>query len=218
MDSHEMRTVSAPIVVTVAVQTCEDCGAAEPRTSLSGVWLCDRCTDRRVEMITGYPEAPEAPPPLEIVTEDGRRHVLIFRIRRSPTGIEVELEEADAPAGEGYLFAVPGAHDANVEELVNSVRNRAEAEVSRRYLELHPNRSKWIVRDDDVAGRLIFSEESGPGGPHDVVIDGRTLTWREFGEALEPYEGWRFRLVIEDPSVDLRPDAHVVELPKRDVD
>ena len=97
MDSHEMRTVSAPIVVTVAVQTCEDCGAAEPRTSLSGVWLCDRCTDRRVEMITGYPEAPEAPPPLEIVTEDGRRHVLIFRIRRSPTGIEVELEEADAP-------------------------------------------------------------------------------------------------------------------------
>jgi hypothetical protein len=50
-------------------------------------------------------------------------------------------------------------------------------------------------------------------GPYSVVVDGRTLTWEEFGEALEPFEGWRFRLVIEDPGIDLRPDAAVIELP-----
>jgi hypothetical protein len=32
------------------------------------------------------------------------------------------------------------------------------------------------------------------------------------GAALESCEGWRFRLLIEDPAVDVRPDADVVEL------
>jgi hypothetical protein len=106
----------------VAAETCEDCGATEPRTSLGGVLLCDRCTDRRVAVIMGYPELPDPPPPLEIVSGDGRRHVLNFRIWRAPTGIEVELEEAEVPVGEGYHFAVVGAHDANIEELVTPLR------------------------------------------------------------------------------------------------
>ncbi len=94
--------------------------------------------------------------------------------------------------------------------------------MSRQYLELNPHRSGWISRKDEVAGMLIFSEENGIGGPYDVVVDGRTLTWEEFGRSLEPFEGWRFRLVIEDRCVDLRPDADVLELalevPDSDVD
>jgi hypothetical protein len=48
--------------------------------------------------------------------------------------------------------------------------------------------------------------------PFDVVIDGRTLTWSEFGQALHSFEGWRFRMTIEDPCDDLRPDAIVHSL------
>ena len=44
----------------------------------------------------------------------------------------------------------------------------------------------------------------------DVVVDGSRLTWDELGHALEPYEGWRFCLVLEDPCDDLRPDADVI--------
>lgn len=33
------------------------------------------------------------------------------------------------------------------------------------------------------------------------------------GRALEPFEGWRFRIVVEDPCDDLRPDADVIALP-----
>jgi hypothetical protein len=194
-------------------ETCHDCGASEPRTSLDGVWVCDRCADRRVAMITGHPELPDPPAPLEMMSGDGRRHILTFRIGRTPTGIGVELVESGVPIGEGYHFAVLGAHDASLEDLVTSVREQAEAETSRQYLEPNPHRPGWISRDDEVAGRFIWNEANETGGPYDVVVDGRTLTWEEFGEALEPYEGWRFRLVIEDPSVDLRPDAPVIEFP-----
>jgi hypothetical protein len=144
---------------------------------------------------------------------DGRLHVLKFRILRPPTGIEVELEEAGVPIGEGYHFAVLGTHDADIEELVTSVRSQAEAEISRQYLEPHPHRSGWIISDDEVAGMFICSQDTGTDGPYDVVVDGRTLTWEEFGKALASYEGRRFRLVIEDRCVDLRADADVTELP-----
>lgn len=206
------------MVMPMAADMCGDCGAADPRTTLAGELLCDRCTDRRVAVITGHPELPDPPPPLEITSSDGRRHVLKFRIWRAPTGIEVELEEVEVPIGEGYHFGVLGAHDANIEELVTSVRNQAKAEMSRQYLEPHPHRSGWTIHDDEVAGMLICNEDSGTEGPYDVVVDGRTLTWEEFGEALGPYEGWRFRLVIEDRCVDLRPDADVVQLPYPDID
>jgi ArsR family transcriptional regulator len=32
-----------------------------------------------------------------------------------------------------------------------------------------------------------------------VIVDGRKLTWDGLGRALEPYEGWQFRLLIEEP-------------------
>ena len=39
------------------------------------------------------------------------------------------------------------------------------------------------------------------------VVDGRTMSWEALGLALEPYEGWGFRLVIEDRVRDVRSDA-----------
>jgi hypothetical protein len=143
---------------------------------------------------------------------DGRRHQLRFRIWRAPTGVEAELEEAGVPAGEGYHFTVLGAHDADVDELVGRVTSQAEAEVGRLYLEPNTHRGGWVVAGDEVAGRLVWADEQSSGGPFDVVVDGRTLRWEELGAALGSYEGWRFRLVLEDPCDDARPDAEVIQL------
>jgi hypothetical protein len=196
----------------MGTEKCDDCGAANPRVSLGDASLCDRCADRRVARMTGYPELPEPPPAISFTAPDGRRHELKFRWWRAPTGVEVEVEEIGVPVGEGYHFAVLGAHDAEVDELVAQVTQRAETEIGRQYLEPHPDRSGWLLYHDEVAGRLVCSDEHGIGGPYDVIVDGRTLTWAEFGHALEPYEGWRFRLVLEDRCEDVRPDAEVIPL------
>ncbi len=39
-------------------------------------------------------------------------------------------------------------------------------------------------RGEEVVGRFMWSDEGVAGVPFDVVIDGRTLTWEEFGVAL----------------------------------
>jgi hypothetical protein len=129
----------------------------------------------------------------------------------------VQLDEVGVPVGEGYRFAVLGDHDADVEEvLVARVRSLAESEVGRLYLEPTRHRHGWDLGGDEVVGRLVWNDEAGGGRPCSVIIDGRTLSWQEFGTSLEAYEGWRFRLVTEDPIVDARSDADIVEFPVRD--
>ncbi len=63
-----------------------------------------------------------------------------------------------------------------------------------------------------MAGRLVWNDEGVDGRPFNAVIDGRTLTWEELGCALESYEGWSFRLVIESSIDDTRGDAEVIKL------
>lgn len=127
-----------------------------------------------------------------------------YRIWRAPTGISVELREEKTSGGEGgFKFGVLGDHDADVPMLVSAVRARAEAEMSRCYLEPDPGGSGWTLAGEDVSGRLEWDPD---GGPYRVVIDGRSLSWEEFGLALGSFEGWRFRMVIEDRSADVRSD------------
>ena len=115
--------------------------------------------------------------------------------------------------GEGYQFAVLGDNDADVDMLVAKVRSMAETEIGRQYLERTTDRNRWTVGDDgEVAGRLVGSDDGGNGEPYNVVVDGRMMTWEELAMALESYEGWGFRLVIEDRVRDLRSDAEIIEL------
>ena len=62
-------------------------------------------------------------------------------------------------------------------------------------------------------GRFIWSEEGAAGAPLDVVIDGRTLSWDQFGEALSAYEGWNFRLLIEDRVVEAETEVEAEVIP-----
>jgi hypothetical protein len=36
-----------------------------------------------------------------------------------------------------------------------------------------------------------------------VVVDGREITWEEFGRMLMTFEGWQFKLEIRDISEEL---------------
>jgi hypothetical protein len=194
---------------------CDDCGSKTADHYLGEVLLCDGCFNKRVAELTGYPDLPEAPPPLTLTDAEGRQHRLRFRVWRAPPGIEVELEELGVPVWEGYRRAVLGAHDADVGELISAVRSRALEDMSRRFLQPNPYRPGYLVAEDTdvVEGRLVWNETgSEVGTPYDILVDGKKLTWEELGRALEAYEGWRIRIELADRIDDLRPDATVTRL------
>ena len=192
---------------------CEDCGEVDTNAVLSGVEVCDRCFDRRMSADTGLPRLPDPPLPIVLTGPDGRPHLLRYRIWRAGVGIEVQLDETGVAVGEGYRFAVLGDNDADVDTLVTEVRSTAETEIGRQYLQRATDRHRWTLGDaDEVAGRFAWSDGSGDGEPYNVVVDGRTISWEDLARALESYDGWGFRLVIEDRVRHLRSDAEIIEL------
>ncbi|QCX82226.1 hypothetical protein C9F11_43230 (plasmid) [Streptomyces sp. YIM 121038] len=184
---------------------CLECGRRPADQWLDGDGpLCDPCLDGRISTATGMPKLPLAPPPIEVEGGDGRRHVLRYRLWRAPTGISVRLVEECRATDEGFEFGVLGDHDADVNQLLARVRAKAEAEISHCYLEPDPRGTGWRLADEEVAGRLVWNPD---GSPFRVVVDGRTLSWAELGEALSSFEGCRFRLTIDDSLADARSEA-----------
>jgi hypothetical protein len=65
-------------------------------------------------------------------------------------------------------------------------------------LETAPPNGRVLLAVDDVTGRLVCSGRSPyTRSSYKVVIDGREMAWEQFGQTLEAFEGFRFRLVIE---------------------
>lgn len=177
---------------------CADCGLGSVRMNLGVVPLCDRCFDVRIAEATGWSPLPDPPPPESITGPDGRVHRIEYRIWRSPGGVVVEAEE-DGDPFDGFYVEVVGAQDADPGALVERVRAAIRRRIGRQDLELAPGRDHWIISGFDLRGRLVWSEQAEA---YDVVVDGRRLTWEDLGRALEPFEGWQFRLSFRATDVD----------------
>ena len=194
----------------MTAELCTECAVRPVRMVLSNVPLCDRCSDRRVAAITGFPELPDPPQAHTYTGPDGRAHAMEFRLWRAPTGIVAEAQETSAPVGEGYRVEVLGDHDANVDQLIQILRDRVTAQIGRLYLEPSHTWPEWTLMGDELVGRVVYQEGEPTYG---VVVDGRTLSWEEFGGTLGAYEGWQFRLKMGDPADDLHGDEDVIAVP-----
>jgi len=157
--------------------------------------LCDSCFDERISAATGWPRLPAPPPPKTVTGPDGRTRRLRFRLWRTPGGISAEAIE-QGPGGDsedGYTLKVFGDHDADPAVLLAALDEQVRAETSRCYLE-HDDPLGWQVTGTDVAGRVLGGQDDAP----DVIIDGRRLSWAQFGRMVASFEGWWFRLSFGD--------------------
>jgi len=194
---------------------CADCGANPVHMNLGTVSLCDRCFDVRIAASTGWPRLPEPPGPETIAGPDGRLHRIVYRLWRSPGGVAVEAEEDGKPF-DGFYAEVVGPHEADPAPLVERTRAAIRRRIGRQDLKVGPGGPYWIISDDDLLGRLVWNGNDDPfggGEPYDVVVDGRRLSWEEFGRALEPFEGWEFRLSFRHEDIDADGREPAVDLP-----
>ncbi len=157
--------------------------------------FCDSCADELIAAATGWPRLEGPPPPDAFRGPDGIEHRMVYRVLRTPGGIEVLAEEDGWAVEDGYRLALLGPHDADVGSMFDQLRRRLRDAISRQYLERSGHRGGWIMRGTEVEGRLVWRDD---GRGYDVVVDGRRLSWEEFGAVLEPFEGWTFRLSIRD--------------------
>ena len=144
--------------------------------------------------------------PISLVDCAGVSHTFHFRTRlMGPEMVVLEAFELKNGAPAGYRFqliADPGEDRfAQLARLVQKMRRA----LGTRYLDDSPHGLQ--IKDMEVRGH-IEADLSDEGNLFDarlpmLIIDGREVTWEEFGHMLMTFEGYQFKLKIADPSDDV---------------
>jgi hypothetical protein len=99
---------------------------------------------------------------------------------------------------EGYRFQVIGSIESDTLDLFNQLIDRIKRALSRKHIEMGAYGLE-ITDDNIVRGTIDCDDEFDMRVPL-LIIDGKLVTWEEFGRMLMEYEGWDFKLEIFDKS------------------
>ena len=106
-----------------------------------------------------------------------------------------ELQDG-VPAG--YQFQIIGDPQDDLFAMLGRMIEKIRRTLSVKHLVDHPVHGLQIV-DQIVRGSIECDLETDDRMPL-MVIDGREVTWEEFGRILMTFEGWQFKLEIFDRS------------------
>ena len=164
--------------------------------------LCLKCYNQIVSEMFGVDFKHQDFPPVTLQDVDGNNHEFQFATRLLGDMLIIEALEMKGGEPDGYRFSVMGDPDEGSLELYMSLFTRVCRALGRKHIELGD--LGWRITDDNmVRGRI----DSNPDIEYDrvplLVIDGKDITWEEFGRMLMTYEGFNFRMEITDSIEDL---------------
>jgi hypothetical protein len=161
--------------------------------------LCNQCLNAEVARSDGLDKFEHARfNPVEIADCTGEAHVFHFRTRLFGPGVALDAFELHDGYPAGYQFQIIGEPQ---EELL-VLLGRLIAKIRRALSIKHVKDGELGLQIADhlaVQGR-IESDSAEDGRVPLLVVDGREITWDEFGRMILTCEGWQFRLEIRDKS------------------
>ena len=97
----------------------------------------------------------------------------------------------------GYQFQIIGEPEEDLLVLFGRLIEKIRRGVARKHLKRE--RHGVQIADRVVCG-MIEWDDAQDGSVPLLNIDGREITWQEFGRMLMTFEGWQFKLEIRDKS------------------
>lgn len=160
---------------------------------------CSRCYNRVIsEMYELDFQHPNFQPIL-LQDVDGDSHEFHFRTRVIGVGISIEALEIKDGKPEGYEFQVIGDLEADPLELFGKLFERVRGALSLKHI-CSGEYGLEICDEGVVRGRIDEDDEIDWGRVPRLVIDGKSISWEDFGRMLLTYNGWNFKLEIFDLS------------------
>jgi len=185
---------------------CETCGTAVPSydaVSYGSIErgyreLCTSCFNVEMASALGLERFEQVRPQPIVMTDcAGEQHEFHFQIRVLGDVMALEAFELKAGVPGGYQFEILGEPDGEPLPLLGSLIERMRRNLSVRYLVRDEDGAR--IAEQTVCGRIEW-DASGEGRVPLLVIDGRDVSWDEFGRMLMSFEGWQFRVAIRDRS------------------
>jgi hypothetical protein len=164
--------------------------------------LCTKCFNTEVAESDGLDKFEHADfAPVELTDCDGQAHVFHFRTRLFGPGVAIDAFEVREGHPAGYQFQVIGAPEDDPLTLLARLIEKMRLAISIKHLKVG-SLGLQIADHPIVRGRIGW-DEAEEGRVPLLVVDGRDITWDEFGRMLMTFEGWQFKLDIRDKSEEL---------------
>lgn len=187
--------------------TCDSCGVV-PRLFDSVQYgseggpsrlLCGRCFNLEVARRNGLVEFEHVDfEPLTMSDARGREHVFQFRTHLFGVGVAIDAIEVTEEGPEGYCFKVIGHEEDDLLELLARLVTKMRRGLE--YCHLEEGAHGLQISDHGIVRARIESDPEGETDMPVVVIDGRSVSWDEFGRMVATYMGFQFKLEICDLS------------------
>lgn len=192
-----------------SIDRCEACGTETSSYDMVSCGsiedgyrqLCNRCFNAEVAILQGLEDF-ETLRFHQVAMTDcaGFAHEFHFRTRLLGSMVAVDAFELKHGAPAGYQFQIIGDPDDDLMSLLGRLVERMRRSLSVKHLAQSGHGLQ--IADQTVRAR-IESDATEDGRVPLLVIDGREVSWEEFGQMLMTFEGWQFRLEIGDRSDEL---------------
>jgi hypothetical protein len=140
--------------------------------------------------------------PLEMPDAAGKTHRFHFEVRLLGDRVALEAFELVEGAPGGYQFQVLGDAEQDLFELMGQMVPRIRRLLAQQHLKPEPNMPGLHIADFLVRGRITWDGNEDGRLPV-LVIDGREISWEEFGRMVMGFEGWQFKFEIRDRSEEI---------------
>ena len=160
--------------------------------------LCSQCFNQDIAKLGGLDKFEHAKfTPVGLVDCDGEVHEFHFRTHLFGPGVALNAFELRDGEPAGYQFQIIGDPKDDLLVLLGRLIEKIRRALSTKHLT--DGNLGLQVADRVVRGRIEW-DEAQDGHMPVLVIDGREITWKDFGRMLMSFEGWQFQLNIRDKS------------------
>ena len=163
--------------------------------------LCSRCFNEEVASLGELDFQHVNFEPVEMPDAGGQMHRFHFRLHLLGDRVSLEAFELKDGAPGGYQFQMLDDAEADLFAVMGQLIERMRRALALRHLEKEPGFG-LSIKDFLVRGRIDCDLESDDRMPQ-LIIDGREISWEQFGRMLMGFEGWQFKLEIRDRSEEI---------------
>lgn len=166
--------------------------------------LCGQCFNTEVAQLDGLLHFEHINfEPVQLLDCAGEKHDFHFRTRLFGPGIALDAFELRDGHPGGYRFQIIGDPEEDLLGLLGRLIAKMRRALSVKHLRETEGFGLQISDHGIIRGRIEWDEARDDDRLPLLVIDGREVSFEEFGRMMMSYEGWQFKLEIRDKSEDL---------------
>lgn len=161
-------------------------------------FYCDKCYNQQIADMYDLDFTNISFHPVTFPDSDGIDHTFHISTRIFGPHVCLEAYELINDHPSGYQFSVMGDVEEDLFALFTKLVDRIQRQLSIKHIEPSEHYRYLITDNNTVRGYITDDPEDGLFPC--VVIDGKEISWEEFGRMVHVYNGFNFKMEIFDKT------------------